>query len=552
MPADRFVSWARGAALAATLAAAGCSNLTRPGASENPWTHHGRLVFAESLDTDSLNPMLASSVPTIDVSMFVFSYAVRFDERGRPVPDALREIPTVENGDVSPDGLRLTYRLRTNLRWQDGVPVTCRDLKFTVAAVLNPHNNVVTTDGYRDIASIACPSPSVAVVHMKRVYAPFLQQLWGVNGNAPIEPEHLLAKYNDDRGSFNHAPYQSLPIGSGPFRVTAWHRGDSVEMKAFDGFYAGRPKLDAVVFKYLPDENTMVDEVRTHEIDLAVHAGLSSWPALQRIGGYTASAPAVFTFDHVDFNMRRPLFGADRDLRRALALAIDRPELLRKIAFGQGVLTDTALSPQLSAAYDRHARHYPFDPAAARALLERDGWRVGPDGIRTKHGVRLAFTIGTQTEATTDKALEVQIQRFWHDVGAEASVKNYNTAQFFANSDISVLHSGAYDVAIYPWSGSIDPDDSAIYSARNMPPHGQNFLFWNDAAATAGMNRELATIEPRERLRGFTEEQERFAEEVPSLVLWYRHEPQIASNDLRGYAPSAVISPFWDPWNYSI
>ena len=95
------------------------------------------------------------------------------------------------------------------------MPLTCKDLRFTWQVVMNTHNNVVTTDGYRDIKSIDCRNPAVAVVHMKRVYAPYLQQLWGVNGNAPILPEHLLAKYNDDRGSFNAAPYNALPVGSG-------------------------------------------------------------------------------------------------------------------------------------------------------------------------------------------------------------------------------------------------------------------------------------------------------------------------------------------------
>ena len=130
----------------------------------------------------------------------------------------MREIPTVANGDVSPDGLTIRYKLRPNMKWHDGAALTCNDLRFTWHVVMNPHNNVVTTDGYKDIRDIDCRDPLVAVVHMKKLYAPFLQQLWSVNGNAPILPEHLLAKYNDDKGSFNTAPYQSAPIGSGPFR----------------------------------------------------------------------------------------------------------------------------------------------------------------------------------------------------------------------------------------------------------------------------------------------------------------------------------------------
>ena len=113
---------------------------------------------------------------------------------------------------------------------------------------------------------------------MKKLYAPFLQQLWSVNGNAPILPEHLLAKYNDDKGSFNTAPYNALPIGSGPFKVVAWHRGQDVEMVANPNFYLGAPKLKQVIYKILPDENTVATQLQTHELDmLAMGSGLK-WP----------------------------------------------------------------------------------------------------------------------------------------------------------------------------------------------------------------------------------------------------------------------------------
>ncbi|MBV8530381.1 MAG: hypothetical protein JO104_03615, partial [Candidatus Eremiobacteraeota bacterium] len=185
-------------ALATGLAVAGCSKVSNASggaaAASNSWTVPGTFRWSEFSDPKNLNPMLNSGTPTLDLSMFIFSWAVRYDGKARPVPDALSEIPTVANGDVSKDGLTLKYKLRTNLKWQDGPPVTCDDLKFTWQVVMNPHNNVTTTDGYKDIAGIDCRDPHVAVIHMKRLYAPFLQQFWGINGNAPIMPAHLLAK----------------------------------------------------------------------------------------------------------------------------------------------------------------------------------------------------------------------------------------------------------------------------------------------------------------------------------------------------------------------
>ena len=199
----------------AALAAAGCSKDERAAAhgGRHPWTEPGVFRWSSAADPKNLNPALDSASPTLDLAMFIYSWTIRYDSKARPVPDAVREIPTIANGDVSKDGLMLKYKLRPNMKWQDGAPLKCDDLRFTWHVVMNTHNNVITTDGYKDIASIDCSDPFVAVVHMKKLYAPFLQQLWSVNGNAPILPEHMLAKYNDDKGSFNTAPLQ-LAAGS--------------------------------------------------------------------------------------------------------------------------------------------------------------------------------------------------------------------------------------------------------------------------------------------------------------------------------------------------
>ncbi len=246
LPNSRRMHKRFAAALAAVFLLVACTKqgTVATGGAGNSWTRPGILRFAENAEPASLNVVLNSSAVTGDLSMFIYSYAVRYNEKAQPVPDALVEIPTVANGDVSKDGLTLKYKLRRNIKWQDGKPLTCADLKFTWKAVMNPHNNVVTTDGYKDIRDIDCSDPYVALIHMKRLYAPYLQQLWGVNGNAAILPEHLLAKYNDDRGSFNNAPYNSMPIGSGPFKVIEWQRGNEVRMQANPDFYLGQTETE--------------------------------------------------------------------------------------------------------------------------------------------------------------------------------------------------------------------------------------------------------------------------------------------------------------------
>jgi len=541
------------ALVALVVGAVGCTKVGTSGqtARGNPWTQPGRLVFATAADPKNLDPVLASAEPTLDISFFLFSWAVRYDQNPKPHPDALREIPTVANGDVSKDGLTLIYKLRPHMMWHDGYPVTCRDLRFTWQVVMNPHNNVVTTDGYDDIRSIDCPSPLITVIHMKKIYAPFLQQLWGQNGNAPILPEHLLAKYNDDKGSFNTAPYQSAPIASGPFRFVSWERGQDVRLAAFDDFYLGKPKLREVIYKIMPDENTLLAQMQTHEVDLVFDVRSHNYPDYRSIPGVTVVAPPVFSYSHLDFNLRHRPFD-DVQVRRALAYALDRKAMLQDVNDGFGDLAPADESPLISEAYDPNVATYPFDPAKADAILDADGWRVGSDGVRVKDGRRLSFTISTLTESTGGQQTETIVQRAWRQVGAEVTVKNAPTSLFFDNTAQGILQGGKYDVALFAWFASVDPDDSEIYSSKNFAPHGQNALFWDDPRATAAMDDALETVNWDRRKKDYYIVQEELASQVPTIVLWFDHEVVAYNSDLHGFTPSPVIALFWDPWEYSI
>ncbi|GAC1589967.1 MAG: peptide ABC transporter substrate-binding protein [Candidatus Velthaea sp.] len=542
------------AAFSAAAFLCACTKVTGPAASSgagNSWTRPGVLRYAQNADPKSLDPILASSTVVGDLAMFMFSYTVRYDEKAQPHPDALSEVPTVENGDVSKDGLTLKYKLRPNITWHDGAPMTSKDLWFTWKAVMNPHNNVVTTDGYKDIKDIDYSDPHVALIHMKRVYAPYLQQLFGENGNAAILPEHILAKYNDDKGSFNTAPYQSAPVGSGPFKFVSWQRGSEVRMEAYPDFYLGKPKLHEVIFKIMPDENTMVTQLRTHELDMIVHGTGSAWPQYQNIPGTVAIAPPIYTYDHIDFNLKRPLFG-DVRMRRALAYAIDRPGILEKVAHGLGTLAPADQSPLLSHAYDPNVMQYPYDPAKAKALLDEMGWKPGSDGIRVKNGQRLSFNYSTQTESTNGREIQAYVQRLWHDVGVEADIKNAPTSLFFDNTTNGILQGGRYDVAAFAWSAAADPDDSSIYSGDNLAPHGQNALFWNNRIATKAMNDALQTVDEAKRKADYAVVQQQLAADVPTIILYFRKEPLVYNSDLKGFSASPVISPFWNPWEYSM
>jgi peptide/nickel transport system substrate-binding protein len=511
--------------------------------------HPNRIVMSTASDPRNLNPAFASASPVLELSAFIFSYTVRYDDKAHPVPDAVSEIPTVENGDVSKDGLTITYKLRHGIKWHDGVELTCRDLRFTWQVMMNPKNTVITTDGWNKIKDVDCSDPYVAVVHMKQIYAPFLQQLWSVNGNGPIMPEHLLAKLNDDKGSMNTAPYNSAPVGSGPYKFVSWDRGSQVRLEAFPDYFLGKPAIGEVVYKIIPDQNTLATQLLTHELDVGWNLAAASYGRVHNSPGNTVITPVIYTFDHLDFNLKRPMF-QDVRVRRALTHAIDRASMLEKLRHGLGELSDTMLDPSLFPdAQDPAIMKYPYDVAKAKALLDEAGWIPGRDGIRVKNGQRLEFQLSTQTESIAGLANEQQVQTYWHIVGANAIVKNYPSSLFFDNTANGTLQGGKYDTALFAWVAAADIDQGAIYSGHYLAPKGQNALFWDNPVATKAMDDANATIDQKKRIAFYKIVQEEFAKDDPSIILWFRKDLEVYNTALKGLTPTPVITtPFWNPW----
>jgi peptide/nickel transport system substrate-binding protein len=545
----------RPAALVVALALAACStSASRPaGPGHNRWTTPGVFRFAVTSDPKSLNPAIYPLEPTLSIAMFVYSWAIQYDALARPIPDALREVPTVANGDVSRDGLTLKYKLRQGAKWQDGRPLTCEDLKFTWKVVLNPHNDIPGTQGYGDIAGIDCSDPEVALIHMKRLYAPFLQQLWSAAGSVPILPAHILARFNDDKGSFNRAAYNALPVGSGPYKVVAWERGQEIRLAANPYYYLGKPRLREVVFKILPQSAAAIG-LRAHEVDMIAGSEMN-WPqyvalAQDRRNGLDATLVEELEWTHVDFNLDRAIVG-DRNVRVALAYATDRREIRDKLLHGVPFAADSDQDPHLSWAYADTIAGRPYDARKARAILDADGWKVGNDGIRAKRGQRMEFSLSACSENAGEAAIETLVQRQWREVGVEANIKNYPNSLFFDESAAGVLAGGRYDAAIQSSMSGPDPDHSDMYSGDRLAPRGQNTLRWRNAAATHALGAALRTVDQARRKRYYVIVQQQLERDAPTIVIGFIRKPLLYNSDLRGFMWSPV-SGFSETWRYAI
>ncbi|MGH7749280.1 MAG: ABC transporter substrate-binding protein, partial [Candidatus Dormibacteria bacterium] len=285
------------------------------------------LRYATGEDITGLNPHLAQQTVVNYMASMTMAYLTKTGAHNQAVPELATVVPTQANGGISKDGKTITWHLRRDAKWSDGVPFTADDVVFSTAAVLNPRNNEVSRSGWDLITKVDEPDKYTVVYHLKHQFAGFEYQFFSPAGANPcILPKHILGNLPD----INHAPYNALPVGIGPFKFVSWRRSDSVEMVANPLYFRGMPKLQKIIFKIIPDRNTVLTQLRTHEIDLWSPVSRHYYPQVKAIPGLTVLRKKSYYFGHLDFNTQHPML-RDPRVRQALRYATDRKTLLAKI-----------------------------------------------------------------------------------------------------------------------------------------------------------------------------------------------------------------------------
>jgi peptide/nickel transport system substrate-binding protein len=420
------------------------------------------LVYADGQNFTTLNPHLYTATSLLNLSELTMAYLVRWDRHNKPIPELATVVPTQANGGISRDGKTITWHLRRGVRWSDGAPFDADDVVFSTKVVLNPKNNEVGRDGWDLIEKIDQPDKYTVVFHLKKPFASYVPIFFTSAGANPcILPKHILGDLPD----INTAPYNAKPVGIGPFRYVSWKRGDSIELEANSYYWRGKPKLERIIYKQIPDRNTLLTQLETGEIDFWPYVGLGFYDRVKAIPGHTVFAPVGYYYAHIDFNTQRPLL-RDVRVRRALRYALDRKTLLEKAYHGAGILQETMISPE-NPAY-RTFPQIPHDPAKANALLDEAGWtQRGRDGIRIKNGKRLSLDYAVYTGAPdTDTMIEL-IRGMWKRIGVEIVVHHYDTALFFALAENGgIVYGGKFDVTNFSWGG----DRSATSRSSTAAP----------------------------------------------------------------------------------
>ncbi|MBC5815461.1 MAG: peptide ABC transporter substrate-binding protein [Candidatus Eremiobacteraeota bacterium] len=481
------------------------------------------------------------------ITRLVADPLIDIDPKGNEVPILAAQVPTLDNGGIAKDGLTYTYKLRQDVKWHDGAPFTSADVKFSWQSVMNPKNNVVSVRGYDQVQSVDTPDKYTIVFHLKKPFAPFVDTVFS-EGDSPYQviPEHILGKFKN----LNQNPFNAEPVGTGPFKFAKWVRGDRIELVANPDYFLGKPKLDRITLKIIPDANTEATQIRDHEIDLLPELPGLQYRDLRTAPDVTISSVESPQWEGIAYNMSRPPLD-DRLVRTAISYGVDKKKIMDETQFGAATVGTESIT-SYSWAYNPNVQRYDYQPEKSKGLLEQAGWKPGPDGVRVKNGQRLSLLFIVAQGSSAAQTIATLAQAQLKPIGVETLMKTYSYTQLYATmAQGGILTGGKFDLAIYAWVYGADPDDSSSFTCPYIPPVGNNIFHYCNRQFDALEQQALSHPDRATRKAAYAKAQSLMAKDNPADFLFYRKQLAALNPDLKGFTSNGITTS-WNAYQWSI
>jgi peptide/nickel transport system substrate-binding protein len=440
--------------LVAILAIAACDRAggEAGSAASGPPEDGGTVVIGVATEPDNLLDVVATTRGAQDVIEQMFLPLVEVGE------DLISFEPALARSwDVAPDGLSITYHLAPEARWHDGTPVTAHDVRFTWELHVDPTVGYAARSWKEFITDVVVDDEQTVTFRFDRRY-PY-QHMDASAGL--ILPKHLLESV--PRAELASCAFAREPIGNGPFRFVKWEAQQSVELAANEDFFLGRPHLDRLVFRVVPDRTVLLTQLETGSIDVMEDPPPHEVPRLEQLPGVRVERFSNRTYTYIGWDSRNPLFSSAK-VRRALGMAIDRDAIIDALCHGYARRALGPIHPELWA-YDEDLPALPYDPDGARRLLAEEGWSDSDgDGWLDRDGRTFEFELKTNHDNQVRMDAAVMIQSQLQEIGVKVFPRNYEWTVLW---DSVIRHS--YETAVLVgWSVGLKVDMKPIWHSASI------------------------------------------------------------------------------------
>jgi len=524
-----------------------CGGTATPSATPAAGPAHGGTWIDDLYEEPhSLIPNGVSETYAVLVDQAIFAPLFYGDSHGMIHPGLATEIPSLANGDVSADLKTWTFKLRPNLVWSDGQPLNADDVDFTWKLWDNPKFGAYSTVGYNLIKSADVSADKLSITfHLSAPYEPFVP-IWTDGGLAPM-PKHVFSSIAPE--SVLKSPESLKPsVSSGPFIMSESKPGDHFTVVRNPKYYRaseGLPYLDSIVFRIVPNYDTILTDIQAGSINAAWFLDVTKTATYKAIANYhLVTTPGSAGFEAFYFNFKNPILGKNLTVRKAMAMAVDHNALIQTARRGTATPLCTDHPSSFNPGYQADAACPKFDPAAANALLDADGWTKGPDGVRSKGGQRLEFIYSTTANNAWRAADELILQSNFKDIGIKINIQNYPAATYFGTF-LPTGDPAKYNLAEFENTFTYDADDTALLSCDQIPTaannySGGNYSFYCNHALDPLFAQETGTTDVAKRQDAFNKIHAIEVSDFPFVTLYAPQDIAVAKNNTHNYTPGPM------------
>lgn len=461
------------------------------------------LVRRLSAEPATLNPVTATDVYEGTVNNFIYESLLERDNR------TLDLVPLLaESWVVSENKLHYTFTLKEGLKWQDGTPLTSKDVVFTFDTVKNPKVDAPHLRNYfRKLEKIEALDERRVRFTYSEPYFKTLEMIGGMS----ILPRHIFSD-----GDFNTHPSGRKPMGTGPYRFVKWDTGKEIILNRNEDYWGEKPRLKKMAFKIITDETVALQVLKRGEMDLM---GLTpiQWVRQTKGKKFTRMFEKLQYYlpgySFIGWNQKRPFF-SDKRVRRAMTMLIDRELVLEKLRYGFGkVVTGNFFfeSPD----YDKGIEPWPYDPEKAKKLLDEVGWKdTDGDGIRDKDGISFRFEFTISSGSQFAEQMATILKDSLDKTGIEMTIRPLEWALF-----TQVLDDRTYDSVILGWSLPVEADPFQVWHSSQVE-RGSNFIGFKNEEADRIIEEARVTFDRAKRIQMYRRFHQILHDEQPYTFLF--------------------------------
>jgi peptide/nickel transport system substrate-binding protein len=467
-----------------------------------PAQEGGTLLDATTAEPSGLIYMVAGESSAGAISSNIFNKLLKYDKN----LDLEGEL--AESWEVSADQKTITFKLKPNLKWSDGKPLTSADALWTWQAAIDEKTRSPYASDFQLVKKAETPNAQTFSVTYQQAYAPALDSWAGLQ----ILPKHLL------QGQDIHTTaFARKPVGSSYYKLDAWTTGENIKLSRNVASVLGPAKIDNLVTRIIPDSSAQFLELMAGNIDsmsldpIKYARIIPARPELkQKLALYKELGNS---YTYMGFNLKRKPYN-DIRVRKAINYAIDKQEIIDGVYLGLGIDIASPYKPGTRWS-NPDLKPYPYDPAKAKALLKEAGFIDSDgDGILERDGKPFNFEILTNQNKEREKSA-VLIQRRLKDVGIEANVRAIEWASFISR----FIKTGDFDVVILGWGLGLDPDQFNIWHSSQQAPGQFNFIGYNNPNIDKLLEQGRTELNPDKRQKIYHEFAKVLLEDSPIVYL---------------------------------